>query len=127
MAEAYLNQLAGNRFEAESAGIEPGRLNPLVVEVMKEEGIDISRNRTKGVDEFLKEGKAFNYVITVCDEASAERCPVFPGGGVRLHWGFPDPSAFEGSHKEKLQRTRAVRDRIKERVREFIREHTRLP
>ena len=79
MAEAFLKQLAGDRFEVESAGIEPGALNPIVVDAMKEIGIDISGNQTKDVFDFLKRGKAFSYVITVCDEASGERCPIFPG------------------------------------------------
>jgi arsenate reductase len=120
MAEAYLRQLAGDRFDVESAGIEPGTLNPLVVDVMNEDGIDISANKTKGVFDFLKQGKSFAYVITVCDETAAERCPVFPGGGKRLHWGFPDPSAFQGSIQERLSKTRLVRDQIKARVQEFI-------
>ncbi len=120
MAEAYLNRLGGDRCEVESAGIEPGTLNPLVVEVMKEDGIDISANRTKGVDDFLKAGKQFAYVITVCDEAAAERCPIFPGSGQRLHWGFPDPSAFRGSREERLEKTREVRDQIKRRVVAFL-------
>lgn len=79
MAEAFLNNLGGDRFEAVSAGLEPGTLNPLVVEVMKEAGIDISQNRTKSVFDLFKKGELFSYVITVCDEASAQRCPVFPG------------------------------------------------
>lgn len=122
MAEAYLNQLGTERFEAESAGIEPGTLNPLVVEAMFEDGIDISANKTKDVFEFLKQGKLYSYVITVCDETAAERCPIFPGPGKRLHWSFTDPSAFEGSHEMRLSRTREVRDQIKERVRKFVEE-----
>jgi len=120
MAEAYLNRLAGNHFEAESAGIEPGTLNPLVVEVMKEDGIDISNNATKDVFAFLKAGKRYSYVVTVCDETAAERCPVFPGPGKRLHWSFPDPSALVGSREEKLAHTREIRDQIKHRVEAFM-------
>lgn len=122
MAEAYLRQLSGGRFEVESAGIEPGALNPLVVEVMREDGIDIAANRTKDVLHFMKRGTQFDFVITVCDEAAAERCPVFPGGGRRLHWGFADPSSFQGSREEKLAQTREVRDLIKECVHQFLRE-----
>src|ERR1041384_4596385 len=88
MAEAFLNQLCGGVFEAHSAGIEPGKLNPVVVEAMREIGIDLSGNKTKPVSDMFKEGKAFAYVITVCDETSAERCPVFPDGTTRLHWSF---------------------------------------
>ena len=112
MAEAFLNRHCGSEFRAQSAGIEPGKLNPIVVEVMAEEGIDISGNATKSVADMLQSGQHFDYVITVCDETSAERCPIFPGGTHRLHWGFPDPSSFTGTHEEKLAATRTVRDTI---------------
>jgi arsenate reductase len=116
MAEAFLNQLCGEQFEAHSAGIEPGKLNPIVVEAMQETGIDISGKQTKAVTEMLMSGKSFAYVITVCDETSAERCPIFPGVTQRLHWSFPDPSAFAGAHDEKLARSREVRDAIKAKI-----------
>jgi arsenate reductase (thioredoxin) len=116
MAEAFLKQICGDQFEAFSAGLEPGRLNPIVVEAMQEIGIDISRNKTKTVADMMESGKSFAYVITVCDETSAERCPIFPGATTRLHWGFPDPSALEGTHAEKLARTREIRDTIKARI-----------
>ena len=116
MAEAFVNQLCGGAFEAESAGIEPGKLNPVVVQVMQETGIDISRNPTKSTDEMLQRGTKFDYVVTVCDETSAERCPYFPGQGTRLHWGFPDPSSFQGAPDAKLAFTRGVRDQIKAKI-----------
>jgi arsenate reductase len=116
MAEAFLNQICGEFFEAHSAGLEPGKLNPIVVEAMQEVGIDISSNKTKAVSDMFKSGKMFAYVITVCDEASAERCPIFPGVTKRLHWSFPDPSSFRGTPEEKLARTREVRDAIKARI-----------
>ena len=116
MAEAFLNQTCGDQFEAQSAGLEPGKLNPIVVEAMQEIGLDISGNQTKAVSDKLKSGQSFAYVVTVCDEASAERCPIFPGVTTRLHWSFPDPSAFQGSHDEKLARTREIRDTIKAKV-----------
>jgi arsenate reductase len=116
MAEAFLNQICGEFFEAQSAGIEPGKLNPIVVEAMQEAGIDISANKTKAVFDFIKSGQMFAYVITVCDEASAERCPIFPGVTTRLHWGFPDPSTFQGTHEEKLEKVREVRDAIKQQI-----------
>ena len=122
MAEAFLNYLAGDKFEAKSAGLQPGKLNPVVVDAMKEIGIDISGNKTKGVDEFLKSGEKFDYVITVCDESQAEGCPFFPGQGARLHWSFPDPSGFTGIDEEKLQKTRGVRDMIKRKIEEWLRE-----
>ena len=122
MAEAFLNQICGEQFEAHSAGLEPGKLNPIVVEAMQEIGIDISRNQTKAVFDMLKSGRSFAHVITVCDEASAERCPIFPGVTTRLHWSFPDPSGFPGPREEKLARTREVRDAIKARIEEWCAE-----
>lgn len=122
MAEAWLNRLCPASFEAYSAGLEPGTLNPLVAEAMRETGIDISGNQTKSVFDMFKSGKMFAYVITVCDEASAERCPIFAGVTTRLHWSFPDPSALTGSHAEKMERMREIRDMIKARVAEWCRE-----
>ena len=119
MAEAFLNQICGEQFEAYSAGLEPGNLNPIVVEAMQEIAIDISGNQTKAVFDMYNSGKSFAYVITVCDETSAERCPIFPGVTSRLHWSFPDPSALQGSHDEKLARTREIRDAIKAKVEEW--------
>jgi len=116
MAEAFLNRLCGDEFEAHSAGIEPGKLNPIVVTAMQEVGVDISGNQTKSVDDMIRSGLPFAYVITVCDETSAERCPVFPGPTRRLHWGFPDPSALQGSPEAKLARTREIRDMIKMQI-----------
>jgi arsenate reductase (thioredoxin) len=120
MAEAFLTQLGGDRFSVESAGIEPGTLNPLAVEAMQEVGIDISKNRTKDVFTFVKERKHFTHVITVCDETAAERCPIFPGVVSRLHWSFPDPSALTGTREEQLAETRNIRDQIQRRVEEFV-------
>jgi arsenate reductase (thioredoxin) len=116
MAEAFLNQICGEEFEVHSAGLEPGKLNPIVVEAMQEVGIDISGNKTKAVFDYIKSGKIFAYVITVCDEASAERCPIFPGVTTRLHWSFPDPSSFTGTPEEKLAKTCEVRDTIKAKI-----------
>jgi len=119
MAEAFLNHYFGDRFEAESAGLEPGKLNPVVVEVMKEIGLDISANKTKSVFDYFKQGKMFKYVITVCDETAAERCPIFPGVAERIRWSFPDPSALQGTYEEKLDETKRIRDQIKEKVKEW--------
>lgn len=120
MAEAYLKNLGGSRFAPESAGLEPGVLNPLAVAVMKEDGIDISANTTKDVFSLLHQGKSFSYVITVCDAKNAERCPVFPGMHKKLNWDFADPSAFSGSYHDKLIQTRKIRDEIKAGVINFI-------
>ena len=122
MAEAFLNRVCGDIFEAHSAGLEPGKLNPIVVEAMQEAGIDISGNPTKAVFDYVKSGKMFAYVITVCDEASAERCPIFPGITKRLHWSFPDPSSFQGTHEEKLAKTREVRNTIKLKIEQWCEE-----
>ena len=120
MAEALLRKFAGDRFEVESAGIEPGALNPVVVASLKEIGIDISGKKTQAVSDLLKQGKIYHHVITVCDETSAERCPLFPGAAKRLHWGFTDPSKFEGTWEEKLARTRAVRDQIEQKIKGWL-------
>lgn len=121
MAEAFLNSLGAGQCVAESAGLEPGTLNPLVVDAMHEVGIDISKASTKGVAEMLARGPVFDYFITVCDEASAERCPVFPGPAIRLHWGFPDPSALTGSHDERMAAVRGIRDQIRSKVADWCR------
>ncbi len=120
MAEAYLKKYGAETYQVESAGLEPGTLNPVVVEVMKEEGIDISANRAKGVQEFLDRGETFDYVVTVCDEGNAERCPIFPGNVSRLHWGFEDPSGLAGSHEAKLEQTRLIRDQIHTKIKEWL-------
>ena len=122
MAEAFLNKLGEGQFIAESAGIEAGKLNPNVVKVMAEIGIDISNNKTQSAFDLFKQGKRYNAVVTVCDAASAERCPIFPGIVKRLAWSFPDPSTFTGTQDEVLEQIRAVRDEIQEQITEFIHE-----
>ena len=118
MAEALLKQMAGNRFEVESAGLEPGKLNPLAVDVMREVGINIAQNKTKSVFDFYKQGKKYDYVITVCDESQLKSCPVFPGRHKRMHWSLDDPASFQGSLEERLEKTRRVRDQIKQKITE---------
>ncbi len=116
MAEAFLSERCPNDFVAESAGLEPGTLNPLAVATMREVGLDISNNQTKSAFDLFKAGKHFSYVVTVCDETSAERCPVFPGGARRLHWSFADPAGLEGSWAERLAKARLVRDQIRAQI-----------
>ncbi len=116
MAEAFLNLACPDYFEAHSAGLEPGTLNPLAVETMKEIGLDISGKKTQSVFDVFKTGQFFPYVITVCDESSADRCPIFPGVTKRLHWSFADPAALTGSREERLQGTRKIRDQIRARI-----------
>ena len=118
-----LNKRCGEFFEAQSAGLEPGTLNPLAVEVLREMEIDISKNKTQAVFDVFKSGELFAYVITVCDESEAEGCPIFPGVTTRLHWSFPDPSKFSGTLKEKLEQTRRVRDKIDNQIRRFCAEN----
>lgn len=120
MGEAFLKQIAGDKFEVESAGLEPGNLNPIVVEAMKEVGIDISGNKTKSVFDMFKAGKIFQYVITVCDESRSGKCPIFPSAIERIHWGFDDPSSFKVRPGEKLEQTRKVRDKIKTTLEEWV-------
>src|SRR5438046_10687021 len=123
IAEAFLDKICGDQFEAHSAGLEPGKLNPLAVEALREVGIDISKNKTQAVFDVFKSGELFAYVITVCDESEAEGCPIFAGVTKRLHWSFPDPSKFSGSTEEKMQETRRVRDKIDSQIRRFCAEH----
>ncbi len=119
MAEAWLKHLAGGRFEVYSAGIEPGELNPVVVTAMAEVGIDISGNKTKSIAELLAIGHHFDYAITVCDDAQAEACPIFPGAVQREHWSIPDPHTVLGSEAEKLAFVRKIREQIRQRVFEW--------
>jgi arsenate reductase len=119
MAAAFLNAICPDDFIAESAGLEPGKLNPLAVAAMREIGIDISSNETTSVLEVVAAGRHYSYVVTVCDEASAERCPIFPGKTQRLHWGFPDPASLQGTWEERLAKTREIRDAIQTRILEW--------
>jgi arsenate reductase (thioredoxin) len=122
MAAAFLNALAGDRFQAESAGFNPTRINPLVIKAMHEVGMDLSKNETRSVFKLYQEGKLFDYVITVCEESSENQCPVFPGVTRRLNWPFDNPEAFEGTHEEKLKQVRRVRNEIRARIEKWVRE-----
>jgi arsenate reductase len=119
MAAALLNKRCPDFFEAQSAGLEPGELNPLAVEALQEIGIDISRNKTQGVFDVFKSGQLFAFVVTVCSESEAQGCPIFPGITTRLHWPFRDPSKLTGSRGQKLEGTREILGEIDERVKEF--------
>jgi arsenate reductase len=113
MAEGLLRQLAGDRFEAHSAGTEATLVRPLAIRAMNEIGVDISGQESKTLERYL--GEPFDYVITVCDDAN-EACPFFPGAKNHLHWSLPDPSAAEGSEEERLAVFRSVRDQIRDRM-----------
>lgn len=123
MAAALLNKICGEFFEAKSAGLDAGTLNSLAIEALREIGIDISGNKTQRVFDVFKSGELFAYVITVCSESEAEGCPIFAGVTERLHWPFPDPSKFTGTHEEKVEKTRNVLAQIRARIDEFCAEH----
>lgn len=116
MAEAFVNAQCVGSLLAFSAGLERGTLNPTVVEAMRELGYDISRNRSKSVDDPEIRLRSFDYVVTVCDDAVADACPIVPTNGTRLHWPFPDPAQFRGDADAGLLRTRRVRDAIAAKV-----------
>jgi|SRR5450432_12881 len=122
MAEAFLNKHGRGHFIAESAGLEPGKMNPNVVKVMQEVGVDLCQKGTQGVFDLFRKGTHYNAVITVCDGASAERCPIFPGKVRRIAWSFEDPSSMKGTQEEILAHTRKVRDQIEQSVMDFIKE-----
>ncbi len=119
MAEAYLRELGSDIFEVESAGFDPTEINPLVVEVMKEEGMDLSNKATQSVFDLYKQGRIYSYVITVCEESDGQ-CPIFPGMVHRLHIPFVDPAAVEGTREEKLEQIRTIRDEIKKNIQMFV-------
>ncbi len=122
MAEAYLRQMIGEGLIVDSAGLDPTVINPLVVAVMAEEGIDLAGKTTRKVFDLFKEGKLYDYVVTVCEESLEGQCPVFPGVTHRLHLPFPDPAAVIGTEEERLAAVRQIRDAIKERMAELARE-----
>jgi arsenate reductase (thioredoxin) len=121
MAEAFLRQYGGDRFEAHSAGLEPKGLNPFTVKAMAEVGVDVSGQTSKGVDAYL--GKTlFQYLVTVCDDAD-KNCPTtWPGVNIRMHWSFQDPAAAEGTDDEKLAKFREIRDQIEAKVKAWLAE-----
>lgn len=121
MAEAFLRKYAGEHFEAHSAGLKPDVIHPYTEQVMREIGVDISGQYSKGFKEYF--GKvSFAYLITVCAQAEANCPTTFPGIGNRLSWAFDDPAAVEGSEEEKLQKFREVRDQIEKRIRLWLEE-----
>jgi arsenate reductase len=122
MAEALLRKLGGPRFDVASAGFEPRPVNPIVVDAMKLVDIDISGAKSKSVFELFRAGRYFNFVITVCDESSAERCPTFPGITQRLSWSFADPSGFKGTHAQLLTQAFQVRDEIQRRIETWLKD-----
>ena len=120
MGEGLFRAEGGDDFEVFSAGTKPSSVRAEAIAVMREIGIDISRHRSKSVDEFV--GQPFDYVVTVCDNAR-DTCPVFPAGTERIHWSFEDPAAIEGTEQKRLEAFRRTRDLIHERVKTFYRDH----
>jgi arsenate reductase len=120
MAETFLKAVDSERFDVESAGLEPKPVNPFVIEVMKEVGYDLSGNTSDSVMQFFKEGRLYDYVITVCDESIENECPIFPGIARRLHWPFPDPQKVTGTKDEKLKNIREIRDGIRKHIESWV-------
>jgi arsenate reductase len=125
MAEGFLRELAGDRYDAYSAGLEATEVHPLAVVAMRERGIDISGQRSKNLHEYLGR-EHFGILVTVCDQAE-EQCPIFPGVSTREHWPFEDPALAEGSDEERLAKFREVRDAIEARVKEWLRQRSEAP
>ncbi len=122
MAAALLKKYCDNTFHVESAGLEPGLLNPLAVKAMHHIGIDISNNTTQSVFDLYKQGAIFHYVISVCEKEAAEKCPIFPMIKQHIHWSFPDPSKVLGTDDEKLIQVSAIRDQIDETIKRWCEE-----
>ena len=120
MAEAWLRKYADDYFEIYSAGLEPQGINPYTIRVMEEVGIDMSKHRSKSLAEYIHKME-FSYLITVCSSAD-EKCPYFPGMGIRMHWPFEDPAVVKGSDSEKTAKFRQVRNQIKDRIIKWLNE-----
>lgn len=118
MAEEFLRQYGGEAVEVESAGLEPAAVvNPLVVQAMREVGVDLSHKKPQSVFELFRAGRLYDHVITVCDSGAEGGCPIFPGLTQRRHWPFPDPAKVTGSPEEQLDEVRRIRDLIRDHVR----------
>jgi arsenate reductase len=124
MAEALLRDKGKGGYDVYSAGTEPGDVRPLTLQVLREAGLPTEGLRSKSVDEFM--GQRFDFVVTVCDSAR-QNCPVFPGDGERLHWGYDDPSAVEGSEEKRLEAYRRVFTAISQRIDLFVTIGRRVP
>lgn len=123
MAEEYIRLFGNDLFEVDSAGLEPGKLNPVVVELLKDDGIEIDGKQTKSVFDLHAQGREYDYVIAVCDPEAKEKCPIFKAEKKRLHWPFPDPSAVQGSFAEKLEKVRPIQAEIRQKVLDFLEEY----
>jgi len=122
MAEALINTMGGGRFHAYSAGSFPtGKVNPFAVEQVANLGYPVAKLRSKSWDEFARpDAPHMDFVITVCDKAAGEVCPVWPGHPISAHWGFEDPAAVEGSDEVKRRAFTRIFRHIMSRVRVFV-------
>jgi len=121
MAEAMLSKMGGSEFTVKSAGLQPAdAVNPLVLTVMQELGIDMSGHTPKSAFDLFKAGELFTHVVTVCDKETDENCPIYPGIQKRENWPFPDPEKLTGTHEEKLIKLRKIRDDIKQRLIDYF-------
>ena len=120
MAEGYLRHFAGGKADIYSAGVETHGVNPKAIQVMKEDGVDISRHTSNHINEYRDID--FEYVITVCDSAK-ERCPYFPSTAMKFHHNFPDPAGATGTEEEILRKFRETRDQIKRYCEQFVASH----
>ncbi len=120
MVEEYLRSFGGDLFDVESAGLEPGEIDPVVAALLKEDGIDISTKKTRSVFDLHRTGARFDYVIAVCSPDAYECCPVFPAEKKRLAWPFADPKEIPGSFEQRLELVRPIRDGIRDRVQAFV-------
>ncbi|MDC7235130.1 MAG: arsenate reductase ArsC [Spirochaetales bacterium] len=124
MAEEYLRKLGSQWFDTESAGLHPGEINPLVAEVLKEDGIDIYDKKTQSVKEVYERGEKFSHIITVCDRTIENDCPIYPQPAEKMYWSFPDPEKIEGDDEEKKLKITEIRDVIKMEIKQFIDSYT---
>lgn len=125
IAEAILNFKYGHMFQAESAGINKKDINPLAIEAMKDYGLDISGNSIDSVFDFYKEGRIYQYVITVCSKEAEKQCPIFPGIQKRFNWNLEDPDTYAGTYQENYKRALILRDEIEKRIDDFVKSVTK--
>jgi arsenate reductase (thioredoxin) len=125
MAEALLKKYAGDHFEVYSAGYQPQPIHPYTYKVMQEIGIDLSNQQPKDLWELAK-NQHFGIIITVCKKTEAD-CPTIPGASTRLYWNIEDPAVYEGSEEVKLAKFREIRNQIKEKIVEFLKERNIIP
>jgi arsenate reductase len=122
MGEALFNMLGAGRFHAYSAGSHPsGSVNPFALDEVRRLGYPVENLRSKSWDEFAKPGApAMDFIVTVCDNAAGEECPLWPGHPVTAHWGFPDPAAVDGSDETKRAAFTQTLHQIRNRVQLFL-------